>query len=32
MGNMSLYDIPLTTLDGRPTTLGDYRGQVLLIV
>lgn len=32
MGGMSLYDIPLTTLDGRPTTLGDYRGQVLLIV
>jgi len=32
MGDMSLYDMPLTTLDGRPTTLGDYRGQVLLIV
>lgn len=32
MGDMSLYDTPLTTLDGRPTTLGEYRGQVLLIV
>ena len=29
---MSLYDIPLTTLDGNPTTLGEHRGQVLLIV
>lgn len=29
---MSLYDIPLTTLDGTPTTLGEYRGQVILIV
>lgn len=32
MGDMSLYDIPLTTLDGRPATLADYRGRVLLIV
>lgn len=29
---VSLYDIPLTRLDGTPTTLGDWRGQVLLIV
>jgi glutathione peroxidase len=27
-----LYDIPLTTLEGQSTTLGAYRGQVLLIV
>jgi len=29
---MSLYDVPLVTLDGRSTTLGEYRGRVLLIV
>lgn len=28
----SLYDIPLTRIDGTPATLGDYAGQVLLIV
>ncbi len=28
----SLYDIPLNTLSGQPTSLGPYRGQVLLIV
>ncbi|MBS1145120.1 MAG: glutathione peroxidase [Proteobacteria bacterium] len=28
----SLYDIPLKTLDGRPLTLGEFRGQVLLVV
>src|SRR5574343_1126462 len=28
----SLYDIPLNTLRGQPTTLAPYRGQVLLIV
>ncbi|MGQ3675514.1 glutathione peroxidase [Xanthobacter sp. TB0139] len=28
----SLYDIPLTRIDGTPATLGDYRGKVLLIV
>lgn len=28
----SLYDIPLTRIDGSPATLGDYAGQVLLIV
>ena len=27
-----LYDIPATTLDGKPTTLAAYRGKVLLIV
>jgi len=32
MGDMSLYDVALTTLDGRPTTLGEHRGKVLLIV
>ncbi|MFC1419185.1 glutathione peroxidase [Streptacidiphilus cavernicola] len=29
---MSLYDIPLRTLDDRPTTLGDYRGKAVLLV
>jgi glutathione peroxidase len=29
---VTLYDIPLRTLDGEPTTLAPYRGQVLLIV
>ena len=29
---MNLYDIEVTTIDGRKQTLGDYRGQVLLIV
>ncbi|TAA43478.1 glutathione peroxidase [Pseudoxanthomonas winnipegensis] len=28
----SLYDIPLTTIDGQPAKLGDYRGKVLLVV
>jgi glutathione peroxidase len=28
----SIYDIPLTTLDGQATTLEPYRGKVLLIV
>ncbi|WP_134773057.1 glutathione peroxidase [Ornithinimicrobium flavum] len=28
---MTLHDIPLTTLDGRPTTLGEHVGRVLLI-
>ena len=28
----SLYDIPLTTIDGAPTTLGHWRGSVLLLV
>ena len=29
---MSLYDIPLTTLDGKATTLAEHRGEVLLAV
>lgn len=29
---MSLYDIALTTLDGRRTTLREYEGQVVLVV
>jgi glutathione peroxidase len=29
---MSLYDIPLTTIDGRTTTLEPFRGRRLLIV
>lgn len=29
---MSLYDIPLTTLDGSPTTLGEFAGRTLLLV
>jgi glutathione peroxidase len=29
---MSLYDIPVTTIDGEPTTLAAHRGEVLLVV
>jgi glutathione peroxidase len=29
---MSIYDPPLHSLDGAPTSLGDYRGQALLVV
>ena len=29
---MSLYDIPLTTLDGQPASLKDYEGQVVMVV
>jgi glutathione peroxidase len=29
---MTLPDFPLTTIDGRATTLGEWRGQVLLVV
>ena len=29
---MTLHDIPLTTLDGRPTSLGEHAGRVLLVV
>jgi glutathione peroxidase len=29
---MSVYDFAAETLDGQPAVLGDYRGQVLLIV
>ena len=28
----SLYDIPLTTLRGQPTSLGEHRGNALLLV
>src|SRR4051794_24364635 len=28
----SLHDIPLTTLDGSPTTLGEHKGKALLVV
>lgn len=27
-----LYEVPVVTLDGRETTLAEYKGQVLLIV
>jgi glutathione peroxidase len=29
---MDLYDIPVTTIDGKPGTLAPYRGRTLLIV
>jgi glutathione peroxidase len=29
---MSLYDIPLRTLDGEPTSLAAYRGKAVLVV
>ncbi|MFJ6619837.1 glutathione peroxidase [Kitasatospora sp. NPDC091335] len=29
---MSLYDIPLRTLDGKPASLADHKGKALLIV
>jgi glutathione peroxidase len=28
---MSLYDIPVTTIDGQERTLAEYRGRVLLV-
>src|ERR1700727_559014 len=28
----TIYDLPLTTLSGEPTSLADYAGKVLLIV
>jgi glutathione peroxidase len=28
----SLYDVPLRQIDGKETTLGQYRGQVVLVV
>jgi len=30
--NESLYDIPIKSLDGRALILGEFRGQVLLVV
>lgn len=29
---MSLYDIPLRTLDGEPTSLGEHKGKAVLVV
>jgi len=29
---MTLYDIPLHTLDGEPTSLAEYRGRAVLLV
>jgi glutathione peroxidase len=29
---VSLYEIPLTTLDGQPASLADHKGEVLLAV
>jgi glutathione peroxidase len=29
---LSLYDIPLTTLDGQPGSLGDLSGKTMLVV
>ncbi|MFC3340365.1 glutathione peroxidase [Paracandidimonas soli] len=30
--NKPLYDIPLASIDGKPGSLADYRGKVLLVV
>ncbi|APP77827.1 glutathione peroxidase [Xanthomonas vesicatoria] len=30
--SQTLYDIPVTRIEGEPTTLADYRGKVLLVV
>jgi glutathione peroxidase len=30
--NVTLYEIPLTTLDGKPASLGEHKGEVLLAV
>jgi glutathione peroxidase len=32
MGSGSLYDLKVTTLDGKPADLGAYRGKVVLVV
>jgi glutathione peroxidase len=29
---VSLYDIPVTTIDGKPATLSDHAGDVMLVV
>ena len=29
---MNLHDIPVTTIDGRQTTMGEFRGRTLLVV
>lgn len=30
--SQTLYDIPVTRIDGQPTTLAYYRGKVMLVV
>jgi glutathione peroxidase len=30
--SQSIYDIPLKAIDGKPTSLGVYKGEVLLVV
>lgn len=30
--SQTLYDITVTSIDGKPLTLGDFRGKVLLVV
>ncbi len=30
--SQSVYDIPVTTIEGQPASLGQYRGKVLLVV
>ncbi len=32
LSRVSLYDVPLTTLSGEPTSLADHRGKALLVV
>ena len=29
---MTLHDIPVTTIDGRATTMGEFKGRTLLVV
>jgi len=31
-GSQTVYDIPVTTIEGQPSSLADYRGKVLLVV
>jgi len=31
-GGSPVYDVPLETLDGKPTTLGAYKGEAMLLV
>lgn len=31
MGGMSIYDVPVKTLDGEPTSLAEHKGKALLI-
>ena len=32
MAGMSIQDIPLNTLDGKPASLNDYEGKAILLV